>query len=91
MKDERQISVKSMVGARTGEAAVMLRLGDRFVNLPPDDARKVGIDLISAADRGELEAGVVALLRAKGAGDREVGQFLALLRDADRGGADATA
>lgn len=90
MAKEQQITVRSMVGARTGAAAVSFRLGDRFVNLSPDDARKVGIDLISAADRGELEAGVVALLRAKGAGDQEVGQFLALLRDADKGDDDAT-
>lgn len=79
----KQITVKSMVASRTGDPAVSLRLADCHVNMPPDDARKVGIDLISAADRAEFEAKFVRHLRGMGMEDRQVGELLALLRAAD--------
>lgn len=81
----KDISVKSMVASRTGEPAVMFRMGGEFVNMPPADARKVGIDLIGAADRAELEAKFVRHLRGMGMADAQVGELLALLRAADAG------
>lgn len=85
MAKTRTITVQSMVGARTGEPAVMLKLGDQYVNLPPDDARKVGIDLIAGADRAEFEAKLVAVLRRDGMAEEGVGQVIALLRRVDEG------
>lgn len=79
----KQISVKSMVASKTGEPAVMFRLGEEFVNMPIADARKVGIDLISAADRAEFEAKFVRHLRGMGMEGGQVGELLALLRAAD--------
>jgi hypothetical protein len=61
----------------------MFRLGEQYVNMPVADARKVGIDLIGAADRAEFEAKFVRHLRGMGMGDGQVGELLALLRAAD--------
>lgn len=83
MAKGKQISVESMVASRTLEPAVMFRLGGEYVNLPVEDARKVGIDLISAADRAEFEAKFVRHLRGIGMADAQVGELLALLRAAD--------
>lgn len=79
----KEITVRSMVASKTLEPAVSLRLNDQHVNLPVADARKVGIDLISAADRAEFEAKFVRHLRGMGMDDRQVGGLLALLRAAD--------
>lgn len=79
----KDITVRSMVASRTGDPAVSFRLGDQHVNMPPDDARKVAIDLISAADRAEFEAKFVRHLRGLGMEDRRVGELLALMRAAD--------
>lgn len=77
------ISIKSMVASRTGEPAVMFRLGGEFVNMPVADARKVGIDLIGAADRADFEAKFVRHLRSLLLDDVFIGRILQLMRDAD--------
>lgn len=81
----KSITVKSMVGARTGEPAVMFRFGGEYVNMPPDEARKVAIDLIGAADRAELEAKLLLHLRKQNPrdGDAMAVEVIALLRAAD--------
>lgn len=83
MAKNKDIRVESMVASRSGEPAVMLRIGDQFVNMPTEDARKVALDLIGAADRAELEAKLVGYLRRSGVDEAGVGQALALLRKAD--------
>jgi hypothetical protein len=82
----KDFTIRSMVGARTGEPAVSFRFGDQHINMPPDAARKVALDLIGCADRAELEANLLAYLRRNGAGDDVVRQTLTLLRDADEEG-----
>ena len=81
----KEITVRSMVSSKRGEPAVSFRFGDQFINMPPDDARKVGLDLIGCADRAEFEAKFVRHLRGLGLADRQVGELLALLRAADAG------
>lgn len=82
MAKTRQITVKSMVGARTGEAAVMLRLGDAFVNMPVADARKVGLELIEAAVAAEGDKAIVDALRDHGVPDPQIGGLLDVIRRA---------
>lgn len=76
------IHITSMVGARTGEPAVSFKFGDQHVNMPLDDARKVALDLLSAALAAEQDAALIAFFRAQGMADRDLGTILAAIREA---------
>lgn len=82
MANQKDVSVQSMVGARTGQPAVMFRLGDEYVNMPVADARKVALDLLNAALAAEQDAALVLFLRGQGMSDQEAGVFLGAIRAA---------
>lgn len=83
---EKSILVQSMVGAQTGLPAVMFRLGDQFVNLPPDQAREIALQLMHAGYAAELDAALVKSLRSHGMEDRAIAVLLESLRSARPGG-----
>lgn len=83
---EKSITVQSMVGAQTGLAAVMLRLGDQYVNLPPEQARQIGGQLLEAAYASELDAALAVSLRRAGLDEAAVAALLRSLREQRPGG-----
>jgi hypothetical protein len=78
----KDIYITSMVGARTGEPAVSFKFGDLHVNMPLADARKVAMDLLSAALAAEQDAALIGYFRAQGMEDRDLGVIIAAIREA---------
>lgn len=80
-KDEKPITIQSMVGARTGEPAVMIRFGEEFANVPVADARRVALDILNAALAAEQDAALVTYFRGQGLDDTQVARLLTLIRE----------
>jgi hypothetical protein len=82
MAQGKDIYITSMVGARTGEPAVSFRFGDQHVNMPLADARKVAMDLLSAALAAEQDAALIGYFREQGADDEQIVMLMATIREA---------
>jgi hypothetical protein len=82
MAQGKDISITSMVGAKTGLPLVMFRMGEEYVNMPLADARKVAMDLLSAALASEQDAALIGFFRAQGMEDRDLGAIIAAIREA---------
>lgn len=59
---EVNISVEVVVASRALEPAVILRVGDRFINLPSGTAIEIGNWLIQAAEAAVHDATVLHVL-----------------------------
>jgi hypothetical protein len=80
--ESMNIHITSMVGARTGEPAISFKFGDLHVNMPLADARKVALDLLSAALAAEQDGALIGFFRAQGMEDRDLGVIIAAIREA---------
>jgi len=81
LSETKYIIVKSMVGARTGQGAVMLRLGDEYINLPLASARDIAQQLVECAAAAQQDADILALMRSMGESDDQAQALLIAMRD----------
>jgi hypothetical protein len=86
MPNVKNIAVQSLVGGMTGQPAVMLRVGEEFVNMPPSQARKVSRDLMECAYAAELDAKLVGTFRKHGMSEEAIAGLLATIRAERSGG-----
>jgi hypothetical protein len=79
--ERAMVHVANGYGARTREPFVTLRVKEEFVNLTPEDAREVALNLIEATEAAMGDALIMRFAeRNLGVNDEQAAQLLVMFR-----------
>lgn len=90
MSERPMVHVANGYGHRTRAPFVMLRVKEQFVNLTPDEAREIALNLIHATEAAMGDALIMRFAeRNLGASDVQAAQLLVMFRKMREEGDDA--